>query len=593
MERRAFAVMDDPTDRMRRALDIASVVQLERDTSKTILDIGTGSGGIAHGFGTFFPNAEITSIDISDQRSVKENYVFELYDGATLPFADSQFDLVVFNHVLEHVGEREAQISILTEIRRVLKPDGILYLGVPNKWAIVETHLRIPFLSWLPKKAANRLVKVLGKGDYFDVDSPSMPQLRAMLAETGFECSRREPQLLKARSKRMAGKKKMLLAAQSVLLKAPLPFIPTIITVCTQSETQTCFYSTRKFPPSVGGMENHSKNVFDIIETSYDVDLVANGRKSLKHLAWFLPYSTVRTLAARVRGERFYLLGDPLTLAAGRPVFPRDAVVVVFVYGLDMTFQNPLYQWILNWGLRRADRLVAISEATARVAEDLGIDRSKIVVAPPAVPTDTYTAKRLGRTALDDEYGLSSGQVVCFTMGRLVKRKGVVWFIENVFESLPGNFVYLIAGEGDVRSAIERAIDERGLQDRVRLLGRVSERNRILLMQEADLFVMPNIPVDNDMEGFGLVAAEAALGGTVVVASGIEGIADAVVDGETGLLLESGNSEAWIAELTKLAEQDLAALGLEIRENAYPHFGQEAITNRLLAACSVKPDPES
>ncbi len=583
--------MDEPTDRMNRALDIAAVVGLERDTLKTILDIGTGSGGIAHGFGTFFSRADIVSIDVADHRSIKGSYRFELYDGKRLPFADNHFDLVVFNHVLEHVGNRDAQLSILAEIRRVLDTEGVLYLGVPNKWAAIETHLRIPFLSWLPKGAADSLVKKLRKGEYFDVDSPSISQLRRMLNESGFDCSRRESQLLRARSRRSSGITKFRLAAQSALLRVPLPFVPTIITRCNPTETKSCFFGTRKFPPSVGGMESHSKNVYEIVGKAYDVELVASGRKSPKHLVWFLPYFALRALKARLRGERFFLLGDPLMLAAIKLFLPPEASVTLFVHGLDMTFPNPVYQRVLKWSLGRADKVVANSEATARVAQRLGIDRSKIVIAPPAVSSVTYATARQGRAALEAEYSISPDQVVCFTMGRLVKRKGVAWFVEHVFASLPNNFVYLIAGEGSERPIIERAIYDAGIGDRIKLLGRVSEKNRILLAQEADIFVMPNIPVEGDMEGFGLVAAEAALGGTIVVASSIEGIKDAVIANETGVLLEPANAELWVAELTKLAETDLRSLGLEVRDNAYPYFGPEAIEVRILGVCGDEVGP--
>jgi SAM-dependent methyltransferase len=79
-----------------------------------------------------------------------------LYDGTRMPFRDSEFDAVLSIETLEHVRSEQ---QLLSEIRRVLRPEGILVLSVPNKWWIFETHganlpllpwNRVPFFSWLP-----------------------------------------------------------------------------------------------------------------------------------------------------------------------------------------------------------------------------------------------------------------------------------------------------------------------------------------------------------------------------------------------------------------------------------------------------------
>ncbi|HHU26333.1 MAG TPA: glycosyltransferase family 4 protein, partial [Bacteroidales bacterium] len=68
----------------------------------------------------------------------------------------------------------------------------------------------------------------------------------------------------------------------------------------------------------------------------------------------------------------------------------------------------------------------------------------------------------------------------------------------------------------------------------------------------ADLFVMPNIHVEGDEEGFGLVALEASIRGTYVLASNMEGITEAVIDGKNGSLMPSEDAEAWANKIEKL-----------------------------------------
>jgi SAM-dependent methyltransferase len=71
-----------------------------------------------------------------------------------LPFPDGTFDVVISNHVVEHVADPDRHLS---EIRRVLKASGVCYLATPNRWWLFEVHSRLAFLHWLPASLFNRL----------------------------------------------------------------------------------------------------------------------------------------------------------------------------------------------------------------------------------------------------------------------------------------------------------------------------------------------------------------------------------------------------------------------------------------------------
>jgi phosphatidyl-myo-inositol dimannoside synthase len=95
---------------------------------------------------------------------------------------------------------------------------------------------------------------------------------------------------------------------------------------------------------------------------------------------------------------------------------------------------------------------------------------------------------------------------------------------------------------------------------RVDYRGVVTNEELLELRRSALVVLMPNITTEgNDIEGFGLTALEAAADGGVLLASGIEGIVDAVVDGETGFLLPAKNATAWakkIDEVSKWSSED-------------------------------------
>jgi ubiquinone/menaquinone biosynthesis C-methylase UbiE len=182
------AVLDLSNRRM-KALKIERLLNLSsRSAPIHLLEIGTGSGGIAHYFGTHpLLNCEVVAVDIKDQRQTTEGYHFESVSNTILPFPDASFDVVITNHVIDHVGDRCAQKNHLGEIRRVLRSDGVGYLAVCNRWMINEPHYHLLFLSWLPKHFRTPYLRIRGKGNFYDCEPLTLKELEKMFDETGFE----------------------------------------------------------------------------------------------------------------------------------------------------------------------------------------------------------------------------------------------------------------------------------------------------------------------------------------------------------------------------------------------------------------------
>jgi len=189
-ERQAHAVLDLPS-RRHKGLKIERLLDLGvREQPIRILEVGTGSGGIAHYFATHERLAcEVSAVDVHDNRQVSDGYEFCLVHGTTLPFDDSSFDVVISNHVIEHVGEEREQRSHLAELHRVMKPRGAGYLAVPNRWMLVEPHFMVAFLSWLPRRFRSPYLRLRGKGTTYDCEPLQMGQLEHLLADAGFDAS--------------------------------------------------------------------------------------------------------------------------------------------------------------------------------------------------------------------------------------------------------------------------------------------------------------------------------------------------------------------------------------------------------------------
>lgn len=305
-------------------------------------------------------------------------------------------------------------------------------------------------------------------------------------------------------------------------------------------------FISRAYPPVTGGIENQNYALSVWLKKFADVTTIAN-RHGKKALFLFFPYVTIRVLFTASRYD-VILLGDGVLASVGfiiKRFYPRKAIVSV-IHGLDLTFPSNLYQklWVRHF-IPSLDGLIAVSRETREIALKKNITDTKIAVIPNGVDPKSlqndYT-----RSDLEKLLGRNLSEThVLLTAGRLAKRKGVEWFIRNVLPTLPESVFYVISGTGPEEKNIRSAIRETHTENRTKMLGRVSDADRNLLLNTVDLFVQPNIPIPGDLEGFGIAVIEATACGRPVVASDLEGLKDAVCQNESGILVEAGNAPAF------------------------------------------------
>lgn len=184
--RQPHAVLDLASRRL-KGLKIERLLDLRsRRQPMTMLEIGTGSGGIAHYFGTH-PDLRIQmhAVDVVDNRLIQYGYAFQQVVDTNLPYPANSFDVVLTNHVIEHVGDRGTQLAHLREIRRVLRDDGVGYLAVPNRWQLVEPHYKLAFLSWWPHRWRSGYLRRLRGVEFYDCEPLQLGQLERLFEETG------------------------------------------------------------------------------------------------------------------------------------------------------------------------------------------------------------------------------------------------------------------------------------------------------------------------------------------------------------------------------------------------------------------------
>lgn len=266
-------------------------------------------------------------------------------------------------------------------------------------------------------------------------------------------------------------------------------------------------------------------------------------------------------------------LGDASLCPLGAVITSlTGAKVSVTVAGLDVIYNRRWYQWLLRHSFPKMHRVVCISEATANAVRTRGAADDRVVVIPCGINTSNLPVRSLNLN------------LNLLTIGRLIPRKGVVWFVDTVVPELLKQIPRLrirVIGDGPDRPFLETLVRCHCLRDHLVLLGAVPDEERDAEILAADLLIMPNIPVEGDMEGFGIVCIEASARGLPVVASRLEGLKQAVIDGQTGRFFSPGDTEDCVRAITDALKYPLNPL--EVAACTKAHYDWSSLIERYAA----------
>ena len=199
---------------------------------------------------------------------------------------------------------------------------------------------------------------------------------------------------------------------------------------------------------------------------------------------------------------------------------------------------------------QRADRLSVVSRYAGRLLVDLFPDTAgKLVLTPGALRADFAHAKLPGPRPASD-------RVVVLTVARIHPRKGQLRVLEAL-KALPSPLrarleYWIVCGHGkeNYEPALRAAAEHAGFP--VKFLGDIPDEELSPIYSQADIFAMTSMPHKLSVEGFGLVYLEAGAHALPVVAHGIGGVPEAVIDGESGLLVPPDDPAALTAAFARL-----------------------------------------
>jgi phosphatidyl-myo-inositol dimannoside synthase len=345
---------------------------------------------------------------------------------------------------------------------------------------------------------------------------------------------------------------------------------------------------------SIGGMQNVSMQLVDALKKNEQVEL----ETIIQRAPWEgIGFATTGFLfkllflipkAIKEFNPDVILFSSMVT--AGVIPFLGNRIKVPMVtinHGQDVTLPFWIYQKYLPTVFKKLSGVISVSKATRQACIERGMDPEKGVVLPNGLDrrkARDLPDKKTAKLKLTEAFGIefNSGKYLLLTVGRQVKRKGHAWFIREVLPLLKHPVNYLVVGDGPEFDNIKSVTEASDFSESIILAGRQPDEILKTAYAGADLFVMPNIPVDGDMEGFGIVLLEANQNGLPAVASDLEGIQDVIQQGVNGYRVTHSKPESFAQKIDEVLEKELEKLSETSKKYVLDQFSWDTVVNRYV-----------
>jgi phosphatidylinositol alpha-1,6-mannosyltransferase len=254
--------------------------------------------------------------------------------------------------------------------------------------------------------------------------------------------------------------------------------------------------------------------------------------------------------------------------------------------GIGTEFGEHLF-WqraLTRWSYQQADAVASISHYTRKQMLDMGIQpRKELVISLGADDTRFGVLPDERRQAFRAKQGFD-GEHILLTVGNVTERKGqdiVIRAMPHVLERFPDTY-YLVVGLPTKGEEFLTLAHKLGVEGHVRFYGRVDTNTLADLYNVCDIFIMTSRHKDGDFEGFGIAAVEAALCAKPAIVAANSGLIEAILPGETGLVIPEDDEIATAKAILALLEDEgkrhkmgKAARRRALREQTWEWVGRE------------------
>ncbi len=345
---------------------------------------------------------------------------------------------------------------------------------------------------------------------------------------------------------------------------------------------------------NIGGMQRVSMQLVSELEKRDDITI----KTVIQHAPWkgielrtvFFLIRLIRELPKMVDEFKPDVILFSSMVTASLAKFTRRKIEVPMVtinHGQDVKMPIGIYQNFVPKVFNALDGVISVSKATREECIKRGMQPDKGVALPNGFDMEDFSDvpdKESAIQEIEKEFNVSlEGKSLLLTVGRQVKRKGHEWFISEVLPKIKSNVIYMAIGDGPEHENLTQLLEESSVRDQVLLVGKQPDKVLKQAYAAADVFIMPNIPIPGDMEGFGIVLLEANLAGTPAVAADLEGIKDVVKNGHNGYKIGVRQSQDFANTVDELIQNNLEEMSETAREFVLENFTWNKVAQQYIS----------
>lgn len=345
--------------------------------------------------------------------------------------------------------------------------------------------------------------------------------------------------------------------------------------------------STRNFPPELGGMQNLMEGLSNALLNHGPVKVFADkinedenydqsSKLNIERVSGFKIFRKYRKAnlvkefisSNQVRAS-FFDHWKSIENIDEETLNKTKSFCLIHSKEINHPVGSLLNKRFLN-ALNKAHYIIANSRFTKELAIKLGVKVKSIRVINPGCNYPIQInedAKKFAKNKFMD----ASPKLI--TVSRLDGRKShqnVLMTIKNLLPKFP-NLKYISIGDGDERKNLEKLRKELGLEKKVELIFKSTEQEKVALLEQSNVLVMPSVIYKRSVEGFGITYIEAASYGKPSIGGIYGGEGDAIKSGQTGYLCNGNDLNALYDTLLKILKnnhyKELGANALEFSQN--------------------------
>ena len=327
---------------------------------------------------------------------------------------------------------------------------------------------------------------------------------------------------------------------------------------------------TRNFPPDLGGMQNLMEGLSNALLNHGPVKVFAdysdnseiydqNSKLNIQRVAGlkiFRKYRKANLIKEFMEQNdlraSFFDHWKSIENIENEMLKKNKSFCLIHSKEINHPVGSSLHKRVLN-ALAKADYVIANSRFTKELAMKLGVKNVSVINPGCNYPIPVNDE---AKSFANKVYGQSSPKLI--TVSRLDGRKShqnILMTIKNLLPRFP-KLKYVSIGDGDERKNLEKLKRELKLDNNVKLIFSSTEQEKVALLEQSDVFVMPSVVYKKSVEGFGITYIEAASYGTPSIGGIYGGEGDAIKSGQTGYLCNGNDLNALYDTLSKILLND-------------------------------------